>query len=70
MIGAVVVVVERMSLCVVLERLGLDAVAERMLCVVVKRMRLCVVERGAWFTAEVEIEHVGVEHSQDGGGLE
>jgi hypothetical protein len=55
----------------VVERLRLGVVVERMLCAVVKRMmRLCEVERGAWFAAEVEVEHIEVEHSEDGGGLE
>jgi hypothetical protein len=52
---------------VAVESLRLGVIVERMLCVLVERMMLCVVERGAWFAAEVEVEHIWVEHSEDGG---
>jgi hypothetical protein len=52
----------------VVERSRLGVVVEMRFCVVAKRMRLCVVQRRAWFAAEVEVEHIGVKHSDVGGG--
>jgi hypothetical protein len=62
------VAAERMRLCMVVERSRLGVVVEMRFCVVAKRMRLCVVQRRAWFAAEVEVEHIGVKHSDVGGG--